>query len=189
MFIEAVTEVKVAKIKSFYRPIYDPSDERDHMVAYKKGKKPAVDHSYNWWVETAEKMPTVESRPWHLATEYQYYAFLVWLINQLVQAGKSVGEVLEQVVIDSKELGHYCNSEHSTNAERFEQTGSRYICGVFDLVNTNKILACSDEKAGGFWFAGGNCRNFGFNAPLAELEYYTNVDGNHLSGVGMLVLE
>ena len=84
-FIEAVAEVKGTSLEAFYRVMYDPTEAGDHMVVFQKGKRPAVGHSYNWWVETASKMSPVEGRQWHIATEYQYYAFLVWLINQLVK--------------------------------------------------------------------------------------------------------
>jgi hypothetical protein len=46
LFIEAVAEVKDAKLEPFYKPIYDPSEE-DKKVVYKKGKKPALGKSYN----------------------------------------------------------------------------------------------------------------------------------------------
>ena len=185
-FIEAVEEVKAEKLEVFYKTIYDPSEDGDKIV-YKKGNKPAVGHSYNWWVEKASKMAAVEGRQWKLASEYQYYAFLVWLINQLVKSGKSVEEALNQVVNDSNELGHYCNSENSTKGDDFEDTGSRCVCGVYDLVNTYKILRCSN-KAGGFWLAGGNYNRNGDDNPLACVDLFTNVVYGNFSSVGLLVL-
>lgn len=183
-FIEAVEEVKDEKLEVFYKTIYDPSEDGDEIV-YKKGNKPAAGHSYNWWVEKASKMPAVEGRQWKLASEYQYYAFLVWLINQLVKSGKSVEEALNQVLNDSNELGHYRNSENSTKS--LEDTGSRRVCGVYDLANTYKILRCSN-KAGDFWHAGGDYSSNGDYRPLAYLNHYTCVayDDNH--SVGLLVL-
>lgn len=41
-FIEAVAEVKEARIEAFYKPIYDPSDAGDHRVTYMKGMRPAT---------------------------------------------------------------------------------------------------------------------------------------------------
>ena len=187
-FIEAISEVKDAKLVPFYKPIYDPSEDGDKIV-YKKGNKPAIGHSYNWWVKKASEMPSVEGRQWQLATEYQYYAFLVWLINQLVKIGKSVEEALHQVVFDSKELGHYYDSENSTEGGDFEFTGSRGVCGFYDLANTFKILQCSNSEAGDFcfWFCGGNYYYYGNNYPLAYLSNRANVDGD-CNNVGMLVL-
>ena len=186
-FIEAISEVEAAKLEPFYKPIYDPSED-GNIIAYQKGKKPAVDHSYNWWVETASKMSAVDGRHWHLATEYQYYAFLVWLINQLVKRGKSVEDSLKMVVLDSKELGHYYDSENSTEGEDFEDTGSRCVCGVYDLANTCKFLSCSNKEAGVFWIGGGDYNCEGRDFPLALLNRYAYVDNDDFDGVGLLVL-
>ena len=133
-------------------------------------------------------MPSVEGRQWQLATEYQYYAFLVWLINQLVKIGKSVEEALHQVVLDSKELGHYYDSENSTEGGDFEFTGSRGVCGFYDLANTFKILQYSNSEAGGVWFAGGDYDDYGRHYPLASLNLDTDIDHDDNLSVGMLVL-
>ena len=187
-FIEAVAEVKEARIEAFYRPIYDPSDAGDHMVTYMKGMRPAIGHTYNWWVKTASNMPAVEGRHWCVATEYQYYAFLVWLINQLIKVGKTVEETLNQIIIDSKELGHYCNSEGSTKCSDYEPTGSRCICGIYDLANVFKILACANQEAGDFWIGGGCYFNDGNYYPLANLDYYYDGVDDDDESVGLLVL-
>ena len=186
-FIEAISEVKAAMLEPFYKPIYDPSED-GNIIDYQKGKKPAVDHSYNWWVETASKMSAVDGRHWHLATEYQYYAFLVWLINQLVKNGKSDDVAIKMVVLDSKELGHYYDSENSTEGEDFENTGSRCVCGVYDLANTYKILSCSNKEAGGFWLGGCDYYVYGYDFPLADLCRDTDVDDDCNYGIGLLVL-
>lgn len=186
-FIEAISEVKAAMLEPFYKPIYDPSED-GNIIAYQKGKKPAVGHSYNWWVETASKMSAVSGRHWHLATEYQYYAFLVWLINQLVKDGKSVDVAIKMVALDSKELGHYYDSENSTEGKDFEDTGSRCVCGVYDLANTYKILSHSNKEAGGFWLGGGGYDVNGNFIPLAYLNRITFVDIDFNDFVGLLVL-
>ena len=186
-FIEAVAEVKEERIEAFYRTIYDPSDAGDHLVAYMKGMRPATGHSYNWWVKTASNMPAVEGRHWRVATEYQYYAFLVWLINQLIKA-ETVEETLNKIIIDSKELGHYYNSKGSTKENESEPTGSRCICGIYDLGNVFKILACSNQEAGGLWLGGGVYFRDGHNFPLANLLHGTYVDSGNDFSVGLLVL-
>lgn len=183
-FIEAISEVKDAKLVPFYKPIYDPSEDGDKIV-YKKGNKPAVGHSSPWWAKKASEMPSVEGRLWQLANEYQYYAFLVWLVNQLVKSGKSVEEALNNVISDSKELGHYYDSVNSAKGENLESTGSRCVCGVYDLANVFKILSCSNQS-GGFWLGGGDFNRHGGNFPLAGL--YAGVDIGCNYCVGMLVL-
>ena len=186
-FIEAMAEVKAAKLEPFYKPIYDPSED-GNTIAYQKGKKPAVGHSYNWWSETASKMPAVEGRQWRLITEHEHYATFMWLVNQLRKAGKSNDEILNQIVKDSKELGHYYDSENSTRGKDFELTGSRCVCGLYDLANTFKILACSNEEAGGFWLAGGDFYVDGYDFPLARLDRNTDVHYDDNFSVGLLVL-
>ena len=186
-FIEAVAEVKEARIEAFYKPIYDPSDAGDHRVTYMKGMRPATGHSYNWWIKTASNMPAVEGRHWCVATEYKYYAFLVWLINQLIKA-ETLEETLNQIIIDSIELGHYDNSKGSTNGKYLEPTGSRCICGIYDLGNVFKILACSNQEAGGLWLGGGVYFRDGHNFPLANLLHNAFVGNGNNYSVGMLVL-
>ena len=188
LFIEAVDEVKEVLVEAFYRVIYDPTETDDHMVDFRAGRKPAVEHSYNWWKETASKMPLVEGRHWHLATEYQYYAFLVWLINQLVKRGKSIEEALHYVVIDSEKLGHYFNSENSKEGEDLELTGSRCVCNIYDLANTFKYLQCSDQEVGGFWVAGGQYSYRSIDYPLVDIDRFTDVNTIYHATVGLLVL-
>ena len=188
MFIEAVAEVKDASLEVFYRVKYDPTEAGDHMVVFQKGKRPAVGHSSDWWVKTASKMSPVEGRQWHIITECQYYAFLVWLINQLVKMGQSVEEVLNQVVLDSKELGYYYDSKNSTEGKEFELTGSRCVCGIYDLANTCKILKRSNSKAGRFCVAGGSYLDDGNFHPLADRYHYTDVVNDYYYSVGLLVL-
>ncbi len=180
-FIEAIKEVKDEKLEAFYKPVYDPSED-DTIVVYQKGNKPATGHSYNWWTETASKMPAVEGKNWKIATEYQYYAFLVWLINRLVKSGKSVEEAINQVVNNSKELGHYYDSEKEPVA-----TGNINVCGVYDLANTYKFLKCSNN-VGGFWLGGGGPVHDLEGNPLADLRHFTNVGTGFNKSVGMLVL-
>ena len=74
----------------------------------------------------------------------------------LVAKGWTCCEAWDAICNDSKNLGHYRNSHNAKH--QFEDTGSREICGFFDLANTYKILA-EDKEAGGFWLAGGYYRN------------------------------
>ena len=133
-------------------------------------------------------MSAVDGRHWHLATEYQYYAFLVWLINQLVKGGEFVDVAIKMVVLNSKELGHYYDSENSTEGKNFEDTGSRCVCGVYDLANTFKILSSSNKGAKGFWHGGGYCCGDGNDNTLANLDRETRLDDDRNYAVGLLVL-
>lgn len=189
LFIKAVREVKEAQLKAFYKPIYDPSEGSGEIpVIYQRGSRPAVGYSYNWWVEAVSKMPAVEGKNWEVASEYQYYAFLVDIVNKKVSSGESLADALEEVVNDSTCCGHYYNSEDSTEGKDFEPTGSRCVCGFYDLVNAYKILRCSNSEAGVFLVAGGSCINDGDDNPLANLNRSTFVDNDCFNGVAMLVL-
>lgn len=170
-------------VEDFKRPKYDPSFNKDG-ICYKSGKAPAVGKSYNWWNQVAKEFkPEYNSR---LGTKTEYVAFLGVLIKQLVEMGWSIKKAWDAVCNDSKELGHYWNSENAKHD--FESTGCREICGFYDLANCYKILA-EDEEAGGFWIAGGYY-NYGSNyGPLAGLFLNNDQDDDYYVSVGWLVLD
>ena len=131
-------------------------------------------------------MPDRHSR---LGTKYEYIAFLGVLIKKLVEECKwSVAEAWHAVCNDSKELGHYLNSEYSKCS--FEDTGMREICGFFDLANTFKILAeDEDDSIGAFLLAGGTHDLFSDDYSLARLGgRSTNCDNCCTMSVGWFVL-
>lgn len=182
---ELLEQVIKGGVKDFWRPSLDPSFTDDKAgICYVAGKEPAVGKSYNWWNKTAKEYnPNRCSR---LGTKSEYVAFLGVLIKALVSEGWTITAAWNAVCNDSKELGHYWNSENALH--NFEPTGSRAICGFFDLANTCKILA-EDEEAGGFWLAGGNGDSNSYNFPLAGLYHYSNQFSNYNISVGWLVLE
>ena len=181
-FKATLTEVIKNGIEDFYRPAMDPSfsDKEETKIHNKAGEKPAVGKSYNWWEET------VKDSEWCLGTKAQYVAFLGVLIKMLVAKGWTVAEAWDAVCNDSKNLGHYWNSDNEKH--QFEDTGSREVCGFFDLANTYKILA-EDEEAGGFWLAGGYYNFYGYYDPLADLVLNFSYNKNHYYGVAWLVLK
>ena len=182
-FKKNLTSAIKSGVKDFYRPIYDPSVDENGNIVFVAGKKPAVGHSYNWWVEAAEKC--VSNRKIRLGTKNEYVAFLGVLIKKLIASGLSAEDAWYVVCDDSKMLGHYWNSENAKHD--FEETGSREVCGFFDLANTCKILAWDDETCG-FWLASGFCNNISLYNPLANLSLdYSRVSGDNYS-VGWYVL-
>ena len=184
---ETLKEYLTTAIKSglsdFYRPKYDSSVDENGNIVFVAGKKPAVGHSYNWCVEAAKKY--VSDRKIRLGTKNEYVAFLGVLIKKLIARGWSVADAWHAVCDDSKMLGHYWNSENAKHA--FEDTGSREVCSFFDLANTFKILAWDDE-AGGFWLASGDCSNFSYCYPLADLGLNYYQDDAYYDSVGWYVL-
>ena len=181
-FKDTLTCVIKTGIEDFYRPVMDPSfsDKEKTKIHYVAGEKPAVGKSYNWWKET------VKDSNFCIGTKAQYVAFLGVLIKMLVAKGWTVDGAWDAVCNDSKNLGHYWNSNNAKL--RSEGTGSREICGFFDLANTYKILA-KDEEAGGFWLAGGRYRDNGDDCPLADLALRNNYGSNHNNSVAWLVLK
>lgn len=162
----------------------DPAftDDEDN-ICFVSGKKPAVGKSYDWWGETGKKYrPDCNSR---LGTRLEYGAFLGVLIKNLVEDGKSIEWAWNAVCNDSKELGHYQDSENSKYD--FEPTGSRGICGFYDLANTYKILL-EDNDIGGFWLAGGWYGGSSYNAALSDLVLFGNKGGNRSRSVGWIVI-
>jgi len=182
---EFISEAIKKKVKNFYRPKCDPSLTEDGKgICFVSGKKPAVGKSYNWWIDTAKAYnPKRNSR---LGTRLQYGVFLGVLIKKLIKEGKTVKWAWNAVCNDSRELGHYWNSENAKHD--FEPTGSRMISGFYDLANTYKILA-EDEEAGGFWLAGGDYFDNAYVYPLAGFSFgiYRNYNDNN--SVGWLVLD
>lgn len=160
LFIEAVKEVKEQKIRNFYKPIYDPSDEKDACFSYLKGKRPIVGHSYNWWMDKISQMTVIEGGlRWHIANEYEYYAFLVYLANKLVESGKSIEDVMQLIVKNSEGIGpkdYYTvdprDGERIRNIPDTGFKGEVETCEFCDLLATDKLLTSSNnEDAGDFW--------------------------------------
>jgi len=182
-FKALLEEVIKKGIEDFWRPRMDPTLDEAGNICFKAGKRPAICKSYKWWRENAKQFnPKRKSR---LGTKTQYVAFLGVLIKALVAEGWTVSEAWCAVCNDSKELGHYCNSEDAKHV--FEPTGSRAIAGFYDLANTRKILA-EDEEAGWFWLAGGTGGNYSYYYPLAVLGHYDLCNLDIGNSVGWLVL-
>ena len=191
-------EVIKEGIADFWRPRMDPSIEQG-KICFKLGMEPAVGKSCQWWRDNAKKFnPKRNSR---LGTKSQYIAFLGVLIKTLVAEGWNIDEAWYAVCNDSKELGHYKNSENAKY--EFEPTGSRVIAGFYDLANTNKILEEDEEDKTsycvlfangeykedyGFWFGSGDCFTRSYCGYLAYLghddRWYCDLD----MSVGWLVL-
>lgn len=171
-------------LRDFWCPVYDPSFDDNGRICYEPGKMPAVGKSYIWWEENAKKY--APERGSRLGTKSEYVAFLAVLIKELVAFGKSVEWAWNAVCCDSKELGHYWNSKDAKHA--FETTGSRDICGWYDLANSYKILA-ENEEAGGFWLAGGYYNDCSYRIPLAGLSPDNSRGKDYGNSCGWLVFD
>jgi len=170
-------------VKNFYKPKCDPSITSDGKgIIFKPGKIPAVSKSFKWWNKMAKKYnPERSSR---LGTRLEYGAFLGVLIKQLIAEGNAVEWAWNAVCNNSSELGNYWNSEKVAHV--IEPTGSREICGFFDLANVYKILA---KNEGSRWFAlaGGSCVDYSHVAPIAHVCYSNAANQIYNCGVGWIV--
>ena len=178
-FLEFLNEAVDAGVKTFKVPVCDPSIDENGSLQFVAGCKPAVGYSYNELKEIAIKNGV------QLGSKNQYVIFLATIIHRLVEEGWSKADAFFAVCTDSTQLGHYWTSEKARHD--FEVTGSRKIAGKCDLANTYKILK-NDEKAGGFWFAGGGHYGDGGDDPLAYLNLCCNYDNHCNLSVGWFVL-
>lgn len=181
---ELILEAIQKGVKNFWITKGDVSfTDEERGICYAPGKMPAVGKSYDWHEKAAlELCPELISR---LGSRLEYGAFLGVLIMMLIEEGNTPEWAWNAVCYDSRELGHYWNSENSK--PYFEPTGSREICGICDFANTFKILAWDDE-AGGFWLAGGSCNTFSDNYPIAGLYLNHCTTYERYDSVGWVVL-
>lgn len=180
-----ILEVIRIGVKNFYRPIMDPTLTEDGKnIFFQKGHMPAVGMSYYAWVNIAKRYNL--GRHSRLGTRLEYGAFLGVLMKELVADGLSVSEAWNTVCNDSKELGHWSDSKNDKGT--FETTGSRCICGFYDLGNTYKVLRDDDPETGVFWVAGGSFTHYGTQYPIADLSLYTTCNMSTVNAVGWIVL-
>lgn len=185
LFMEELEDVIKRGPKDFWRPVCDPSFDDEGRICYKPGKKPAVGKNYNWWEKNAKDFcPERGSR---LGTHFEYIAFLAVIIKKMVENGWEAANAWHAVCNDSRKLGHYWNSENFKKG--FEPTGSREICGFFDLANTGKILTDGSEANNGFWIFSGSYGTPGNHFPLAWMEFHTWREGECERQCGWLVFD
>ena len=177
-FKNTLKEAISASVQDFKVFACDPSIDKNGELQFVPGFKPAVGYSYNGLEDLAEKNGL------RLGTKFEYVLFLGTLINNLIAEGWSEADAWYSVCVDSNKLGHYWNSADAKHD--FELTGSRKIAGKYDLANTCKILA-KDEKAGGFWLAGGYYHSNSGNNPLADLGLDDDFGSHYAGGVGWFV--
>lgn len=160
----------------------DPTLDEKGEILYQAGKKPAVGKSAIWWTKKAKEfMPQKESR---LGTIKERCFFLGLLIKYLIEEGYEVSEAWKMVCDQSKDLGHYQDSQNAKH--EYESTGSRKIGPWYDLANTSKLAWSRFHNyalLGGFYI---------FNGDEVPLSYFSeNIIGDsdmYGSFVGWIVL-
>ena len=162
---ELILDAIENRVKNFYRPIYDPSFTDDgEGICFLPNRFPAEGKSYEWWSRVAKDYcPSRNSR---LGTKLEYGAFIGVLIKKLVEEGKDIKAAWNIVCNDSSEIGNY--SANGIEEGIYELTGSRNVCGFFDLANMRKILEYDDE-IDNCWIASGSCFNSSTEFPVAYI--------------------
>lgn len=182
---ESITAGIKAGLKDFRCPAMDPSFDNDGNIIYKEGERPAVGKSPRYWKSEMKKfMPEKNSR---MGSLVQRDAFLCLLIKYLIEEkGYKVADAWKAVCDDSRDLGHYCNSENAKG--KFEPTGSRKVWEFYDLANTCKIVT-DENSASGFSLVGGY---YDFDSdcyPLSDVDAFCNPNVDYFYGVVWLVLD
>ena len=164
-FKNALNSAIKSGLSDFRAQRMDACFDEEGNICFKAGMKPAVGKlSVKDWKRVAKEfMPEKGSR---LGTTKERIAFLGLLIKYLIEEkGYEVKDAWKAVCDQSKDLGHYWDSENAKH--EFEDTGSRQIGEWCDLGNTCKIT--EEDEASGFSLVGGGYGSNGDSYPLADL--------------------
>ena len=183
-FKNRLVEVIKKNIPDFYCAKLDPSFDDKEGIVLERFCEPAVGKSASWWSAKAKTFaPECNSR---LGTRDEYIAFLGWLIKTLTDNGWGIKNAWDAVCNDSTELGHYWNSKNSEH--KLERTGSREVCGFYDLGNTYKVISEGSES-NGFKLAGASYNQLGHMCPLMSISNVFDEWYSFSTSVGWIVLE
>lgn len=183
-FKKALISAIKSGLSDFRAQRMDACFDEEGNICFKAGMKPAVGKlSANDWKRVAKEfLPEKGSR---LGTTKERIAFLGLFIKYLIEEkGYEVKDAWKAVCDQSKDLGHYLDSENAKY--EFEDTGSRQIGEWCDLGNTCKIT--EDDEAGGFSLVGGHCYCGGDGYPLADVFSFCFPNCVCNYGVGWFVL-
>lgn len=181
-FKEILTKVIQSGLSDFWRPNMDPSfDETRESICYVAGKIPATGKPEYWWKNVVTRKVGLQ-----LGSVKQYVAFIGCLIKKLVEEGWPVSQAWYAVCIDSKSLGNYMNLRKTSDGVKpeLEMTGSREVCGFYDLSNTYKILVDNEDMC----LASGCYCDCSYDYPLAFSRYSNDNLSDNFYSVGWLVL-
>ncbi len=183
-FKNALNSAIKSGLSDFRAQRMDACFDEEGNICFKAGMKPAVGKlSANDWKRVAKEfLPEKESR---LGTTKERIAFLGLLIKYLIEEkGYKVKDAWKAVCDQSKDLGHYWDSENAKH--EFEDTGSRQIGEWCDLGNTCKIT--EEDEASGFSLVGGCYFFSGDFYPLADVGSFGYPGGVYYRSVGWFVL-
>lgn len=176
-------------IKDFWCSKHNPSfNEEENRIYFEMGSMPAVTPKtfYEWDKLAKNFMPECKSR---LGTKDEYVVFLGFIIKSLVEAGWEINTAWNAVCNDSYALGHYKNNclEDFTEITH-EFTGSREVCGFYDLADSVRYLG-EDEENGCYYMASGSCYDDSDKCPISSIYPDNATNYSYPHAVGWVVLE
>lgn len=155
-----VREALKNKPKEGYRwiPVYEPGKNSKGNLCYIAGKELLrALNSYEWEKKFEEYSPKNGSREASITT---YFLLLLrWLKDGIA--------TIEQLADNSKEIGHFWNSEDAKY--NFEKTGEREFGGLYGFAGNSYKIVKDSESSSGFSLVGGNYSTFGNKYPLADV--------------------
>lgn len=159
-------------------PVCEPSPDCAGNVQYVSGEKVLRKlTSYQW--EEIFKAYSPENGSHMASITTNFLLLLRWLKDGLA--------TFEQLVANSKEIGHFLDSENTKRG--FEKTGERQFGGLKGFVgNTCKIVKDS-ESISGFSILGGHCGVYGYNYPLGYIVHDDEPDVIDCKSVGLMELD
>lgn len=169
--IKAMQEVKEAKLTTFWVPKYLPTIIGNKIMFIKKEDNVITGGRFKALQIKVEEIASVEEKQWRIGTEYQYYAFLVYIINLLVDDGM---EIIETIKL------FFCYTKKEVDEKGIGKAKNK----IYDMIIRRMMLGCSNKKVGGFWIAG---EDF-FKDSIGDIKYCENIDEVIFNGVPWAIL-
>ena len=169
---------------NFCKPLFDPVISGSQGLTFTQDMDPAVGMSFTQWSEIAKTFKS--SKNSRIGSRDEYIAFLGFLIKKMVESGIPIEVAWNSVCNDSSNIGVYATDLSFQNVLR--KTGSKEICGFYDLANTQKVLLSDlSFTANFFWKAGGTYHDDGKTKPLATFEFCTDPNEPLAEAVGWII--
>lgn len=176
--VDVMKALKYMPEESFrWIPVYEPSiDFRGNLQYVSRATVLRNLTSCEWEKKFQKYSPENGSQ---MASKTTYFLLLLRLLKDGLAT-------MEQLADDSKEIGHYWDSENAKH--EMEKTDERQFGGLYGFAgNTHKIVR-DFESSSGFSNLGGSYLVFGNNGSLSSGEDDKYLDVAHYRGVGLMEL-
>lgn len=185
MFLKRLKLSLKQNLNPYEVPTMSPSIPRESnrllnkKLQYMDTQIPATGYSYHDLEDLGS------SNGMQLGTLDQYIVFLGYIWLKLTESERVKADyALSCICDDSSQLGCYKNSRENPSSNG-EFTGTRFVCGFYDLATTSKIL--KQDEHGFYYIVSGDLTVNSSQKPLAYIESETNTQYNHPDSVGWFV--